>query len=339
MTSRGAVVAALIVDVLVAVGKIAAFLVTGSVSLLAEALHSIVDVVNQGLLAVGIARSRRPADPEHPYGFGRSRYVWAMLSAAGVLFLGSGMALVQGAQQLLDPSPLEDLTWGFVMLGISGVAEGVSLTAGLLAVQRAARAQGVSWLRYVRRGDDPTAVAVIVEDGVAVLGVALAATAIALAQATGNPRWDGAGSVTIGLLLAAGAVFLIDRNRHLLLDPSPSPAELARVVAVLEESPAVERISDVKATRLGAGRVRFKAEVTFDGRALAARLLADQDVAALFDSLERPGDLEALLVDFGDRVVGAVGDEVDRIEAALARSAPEVRHVDLEPEADPPVPG
>lgn len=323
---------ALGVDLLIAVGKLVAFLATGSVVMLAELLHSVVDVVNQGLLTVGIARSRRPADADHPYGFGRSRYVWAMLSASGVLFLGSGMALIQGAQQVLSPSSLHDLRWAFGVLLASGLAEAVSLGVGARAVGRAARDEGTSFAGYLRRGDDPTAVAVVLEDGVAVIGVLVALAALGLASLTGDARWDGVGSIVVGLLLAASALFLIDRNRALLLDPAAPSADVARVVAMLEKRPTITRILDVKSSLLGAGRQRFKAEIRFDGRAVAAKVLAQGEILERFAALEGPGDLEALLLDFGEQMVQAVGDEVDEVETELARVLPQVRHVDLEPD-------
>lgn len=330
--STPAVIAALTVDGLITLGKLGAFVMTGSVAILAEVVHSLADVINQVLLVVGIVRSRRAPDAEHPYGFGRSRYVWALLSAAGVLFVGSGMALLQGIQQVLAPTELHDLSWGFVALGASAVAEGVSLCFGLVAVHRAARQDEVSFLHYLRHGDDPVAVAVVLEDGVAVLGVGLALASLGLAATTGDPAWDGAGSIAIGLLLGGSAGFLIDRNRHLLLDVAPPPAEVARMVAVLEQSPVIEEISDVKATRLGPDSLRFKAEITFDGGALARRLLEGEDLEETWQALGSSDDLEALLIAFGDRVVRAIGDEVDRVEQELGSAVPEAHHVDLEPD-------
>jgi zinc transporter 9 len=331
-TSTRAVAVALIVDLAIGLAKLIAFLLTGSTVIMAEVLHSLADVTNQSLLVVGIARSQRRPDSEHPYGFGRSRYIWALLSAAGVLFVGCGVSVVQGAEQLWSPEPLEHLDWGIMILLGSLVAEGVSLAVGVASVRVSARSADQSVWQYLRSGPDPMGVAVVMEDASAVLGVLLAVAGLGLAQLSGNPAWDGAGSICVGLLLGASAVFLINRNRRFLLDPAPSSESVTRMVAVLEDSPVVSRIQDVKVSRIGADAVRFKAEVTFDGRKIAWRLLEDQDVEAMWARLRDPEDLRRLLTEFGGRVADAMGDEIDQLEERLVEVVPETRHVDLEPD-------
>lgn len=175
-------------------------------------------------------------------------------------------------------------------------------------------------------------VAVVLEDASAVIGVVVALLGLGLTELTGNPAWDGAGSIVIGLLLGLSAIFLINRNRRFLLGTTPPSESVARMVAVLEQSPVVARIQDVKVSQLGADSVRFKAEVTFDGRELARRLLAGTNLATTLAGLESPEDLERLLVEFGHQVSDAIGDEVDRLEEQLADAAPEAQHVDLEPD-------
>lgn len=331
-TSTRAVAVALFVDFVVGGFKVAAFVLTGSTAILAEILHSAADLTNQLLLAVGIAQSRRAPDSDYPYGFGRSRYVWALLSAAGVLFVGSGVSVVRGAQQIWAPEPLEHLRAGFVILLVSLVAESISLAVGLSAVRRTARQAGQSVWQYLPKGPDPMGVAVVLEDASAVLGVLIAMTGLGLAELTGNPAWDGAASVAIGLLLGASAIFLINRNRRHLLGVAPPSESVAQMTAVLEESPLVARIHDVKVSQLGADAVRFKAEVTFDGRELARRLLAERDLDATWATLNGTQSLKRLLVEFGGEVTDAIGDEIDRLEAELTEVAPEARHVDLEPD-------
>jgi zinc transporter 9 len=331
-TSTRAVAVALIVDLAIGAAKLIAFLLTGSAVLMAEVLHSLADVTNQSLLVVGIARSRRGPDPRHPYGFGRSRYIWALLSAAGILFVGCGVSVVRGAEQLWSPEPLEHLHWGIMILLGSLVAEGVSLAVGLSSVRGSARSANQSVWQYLQSGPDPMGVAVVMEDASAVLGVVIAVGGLGLAQLTGNPAWDGAGSICVGLLLGVSAVFLINRNRRFLLDPTPSSESVMRMVAVLEDSPVVSRIQDVKVSQIGADAVRFKAEVTFDGRKIAWRLLEDQDVEAIWAQLNGPEDLRRLLVEFGGRIADAMGDEIDHLEERLVEVAPETRHVDLEPD-------
>jgi zinc transporter 9 len=331
-TSTRAVAVALIVDLAIGAAKLIAFLLTGSTVIMAEALHSLADVTNQSLLVVGIARSRRGPDSQHPYGFGRSRYIWALLSAAGILFVGSGVSVVRGIEQLWSPEPLEHLRWGIGILLGSLVAEGVSFAIGLSSVRSSARSADQSVWQYLRSGPDPMGVAVVMEDASAVLGVVIAVGGLGLAQLTGNPAWDGAGSICVGLLLGVSAVFLINRNRRFLLDPAPSSESVTRMVAVLEDSPVVSRIQDVKVSQIGADAVRFKAEVTFDGGEIAWRLLENEDLEAMWARLDGPEDLRRLLIEFGGRVADAMGDEIDQLEERLVKEVPETRHVDLEPD-------
>ena len=331
-TSTRAVTIALFVDFVIGAAKLVAFLLTGSTAIMAELLHSVADLTNQSLLLVGIARSQRKPDSDYPYGFGRSRYIWALLSAAGVLFLGGGVSVFRGAEQVWAPESLEHLGLGFIILLVSLVAESISLAFGWSAVRRSARRAGQSVWQYMRTGPDPMGVAVVLEDTSAVVGVLIAMTGLGLAKLTGNPAWDGAASVAIGLLLGASAIFLINRNRRHLLGASPPSESVDRMMAVLEESPLVARIQDVKVSQLGADSVRFKAEVTFDGRELARRLLAERDLDASWANLDGPQALERLLVEFGGQVTDAIGDEIDRLEAELTEAAPEARHVDLEPD-------
>lgn len=332
ITSTRAVAVALIVDLAIGAAKVMAFFLTGSTAIMAEVLHSAADITNQSLLAVGIVRSRRGPDSNYPYGFGPSRYIWALLSASGVLFVGAGVSVVRGAQQLWTPQPLEHVTWGLIILFASLVAESVSLAFGLAAVRRSAQETNQTLLQYIRTGPDPMAVAVVLEDASAVIGAGIALGGLGLAQLTGNAAWDGAGSIGIGVLLGASAAFLINRNRRFLLGPTPPSESVARMVAVFEDSPVVARIQDVKVSQLGADAVRFKAEVTFDGSEVARRLLVGKNVDAAWSALKGPRDLERLLVEFGGEVTDAIGDEIDRLEKELTEAAPEARHVDLEPD-------
>jgi len=331
-TSARAVAIALLVDFMIGAAKVVAFLLTGSTAVMAEALHSAADITNQGLLVVGINRSKRGPDSEYPYGFGRARYIWALLSATGVLFVGCGVSVVRGAQQLWAPEPLSHLQAGLVILLVSLGAEGVSLAFGASAVRASARRTGQSLWGYIRSGPDPMGVAVVLEDSSAVIGVAVAMLGLGLTELTGNPAWDGASSIVIGLLLGLSAIFLINRNRRFLLGRTPPTESVARMVSVLEQSPVVARVQDVKVSQLGADAVRFKAEVTFDGRELARRLLEETNLRTTWTALESPEDLERLLIEFGGKVTDAIGEEVDRLEEQLTNAAPEARHVDLEPD-------
>ncbi len=329
-SSKTAVYAAIAGNTLVMLAKFGAFAVTGSGAMLSEGIHSVADVMNQGLLAVGIRTSERDADDAHPYGFGQARFAWALVSAVGIFFLGAGVTLYHGIDSLIHGSEVEGGAWALAGLGFALLIEGATLIIATRAVRAQARDAGMSLWRYTREGPDPMGVAVLLEDGAAVLGVLIAATAVGLTMVTGSPVWDAIGSIIIGLLLGAIAVFLIRKNMDYLLGRAVSPELQQKMLDVLGQQPSVEAIHDVKATVIGTDHIRFKAEIEFDGEELARRWLAEHDVAALHRRLDDPDDLRAFLIEYGEHIVEALGDEIDRIEDAIRSEVPDAEHVDLE---------
>jgi solute carrier family 30 (zinc transporter), member 9 len=312
------------------VAKFAAFAATGSGAMLSEGVHSLADVLNQGLLALGIRQSRLPADAEHPYGYGRERFIWALVSAVGIFFLGCGVSVYHGIMSLLHPHGIEAVDVAFAVLALSFVIEGATLVVAVRAVRANARDAGVTFRHYLLHGSDPMGVAVVLEDAAAVLGVCIAAACIGLGVLTGAPYWDAIGAILIGLLMGAVAIFLARRNRELLIGQSMEPASKARILAVLNASPVVEEILDVKATVVDANSVRFKAEIEFDGAVIARRFLDRTDLDEELKGLRTRADLEAFLVRFGDHVVEALGDEIDVLEDQIRAAEPAATHVDLE---------
>ncbi len=329
-SSKRAVWAALVGNVLVMASKFVAFAWTGSGAMLSEGFHSLADVSNQALLALGLHRSRRPPDATHPYGYLRASYVWALISAVGIFFIGAGVTGSHAVRSWRHPEPIEDPRVALAVLAVALLIEGWTLIVAFRVVHASARARGESLWQAVRHGPDPMAVAVLAEDGAAVVGILVAAVAIVAAWLTGDPRWDAAGSGVISLLLAAVAVLLIDRNREYLIGHAIPDGQLRRILDRLRSDPLVEAVHDVKAEVVGAGAARFKAEITFDGEALARRLLAAEDLAEIAAGIDGPEDLRRFLIGYTDRVVDAIGDEVDRIEQALRDAEPDLRHIDLE---------
>lgn len=312
-----ALAVAIAADAVLAAIKIAAYLMTGSAAMLSEALRSTADVVNQGLLAVGIHRSRAAVDGSHPYGHGRERYIWALLSATGVLFIGAGATFWNGVQSLVSPAPLERLDVALGILALTLLAEGTSFLVAL----RAARASS--------HEADPVLAGILAEDGAGLVGLLFAAGGVGLAHATGNPIFDAVGALAVGLVMAGGAVFLIDRNRRLLIGRSPE-SERQIALAALTSNPMVREVLDVKVTLLDPDRVRFKAEVVFDGRALAEDWLAQHSAESLRERLSDDEAARAFLGEFAEEVLSRLGDEVDAIEATIREAEPRVRHIDLE---------
>jgi zinc transporter 9 len=200
-------------------------------------------------------------------------------------------------------------------------------------VDRAAQELGMSFNEYIRRGPDPMAVAVLLEDAAAVFGVILASICIGLFVLTGNPVWDGVASIIIALLLGMVAVFLVVKNRDSLLSQSVTPQQQQKILDLLEADPAVESVHDVKATVLGAESFRFKAEIDLDGPAVAAHWIEQQDLDELFKkaSVDK-ASFHAFLLQYGEDMCTAVGDEIDRIESNIRAKVPKAKHVDLEVE-------
>jgi solute carrier family 30 (zinc transporter), member 9 len=331
--SAKAVYAAIGANSVITITKLGAFAFTGSGAMLSEGIHSFADVLNQTLLALGIQKAKKGADEDHPYGYGRDSFVWALISAVGIFFLGCGFTLYHGVHSLMHPEgvAINDIQIALGVLLFSFVLESWTLMIAYKAVREAAAEMSMSFSEYTKKGPDPMAVAVLLEDAAAVFGVVIAASCIGLYILTGNPIWDAVASLLISALLGAVAIFLVVKNRSALLGQTVSHEMQKRVLTVLEEEPVVEAIHDVKATVLGADSFRFKAEIDFDGAAVAKRWLEDQDIEQLFARASGDsGSFERFLVEYGEHICSALGDEIDRIEEQIKERVPGAVHVDLE---------
>jgi len=335
-SSAKAVYTAIATNSVITITKLTAFGFTGSGAMLSEGIHSLADVGNQSLLALGIQKAKKEADEDHPYGYGRDAFVWAMISAVGIFFLGCGFTLYHGASALWDhlngnSHPLESINVAVGVLIFSVVLESWTLWIAVREVRKSADAAGMTFKEYTTDGADPMAVAVLLEDAAAVLGVLIVLVCIGLYVLTGNPIFDAIGSLVIALLLGCVAIFLVSKNRSALLGRTVTQSKQEAVISVLEADPVVEHIHDVKATVMSAETFRFKAEVDFDGEEIARRALIDQDLTKISEDVAgSPEALERYLLGFGEHIVEALGDEIDRIEARIRAEVPEAKHVDLE---------
>ena len=323
--------------------KAGAYAVTGSSAMLAEAVHSVADIVNQGLLHVGISSSAKAPDAKYNYGYRRERFVWSLISAVGVFFMGSGVSVMHGVHNIMHPAPLEHIWIGIGVLGASAAIDSYSLHVAYEALKANARAKGMSLDEFVRSGHDPTSVAVVAEDAAAVAGCAIAGGALAATQHFGTSVFDAAGSIAVGGLLGTTAMYLINSNRLLLLGRSLGPEKMRRITDAVRADPVVEEVYRAKSEELGPGTYRFVAEIEFSGTRVVERYLDQGDGAkreqlhGVFRSAVEEGNgsgdpraLDAALKLYGEEVVTAVGDEVDRIEKAIVRVEPTIHYVDLE---------
>ncbi|XP_057294314.1 proton-coupled zinc antiporter SLC30A9, mitochondrial-like [Hydractinia symbiolongicarpus] len=313
--------------------KFGAYFYTGSASMLSEAIHSLADAANQMLLGVGIWQSIKKPSPDHPYGWSKSRYIYSLISGCGIFFLGCGFSVYHGISELFTPTNLESLYTAYGVLGISFAVESLTMGLALKQVIKSANESGVSLSEYVTRGRDPNAVAVLLEDSAALIGIIIAATSIGLTNYTGNAIFDAVGSISIGALLGIVAVFLIQRNADSLVGRSIHPDRLRQIINVLENDIMIRSLHDVKATDMGADTVRFKAEVNFDGRELTRVHLNRLDMDVVLQEMRKintPEHVEQFMLEHGEQIIDVLGSQVDRIERNLKKHSPEVRHVDLE---------
>jgi cation diffusion facilitator family transporter len=219
--SNVAVWAALAGNVLVAASKFAAAAVTGSAAMLSEAVHSLVDTVNEILLLYGIARSERPPDRVHPLGYGRELYFWSFVVALLIFALGAGVSAYEGVGRLLNPVPIERPAVIFIVLAASLLFEGSSWWVGMRAFRATQRNLG--WWQTFRRSKDPPTFIVVFEDSAAILGICAAAAGTGAAVLTGDSRWDGAASLLIAVILAAVAGLLARESKALLIGERADP--------------------------------------------------------------------------------------------------------------------
>uniref|UniRef100_A0A8C3A5Q3 Solute carrier family 30 member 9 n=1 Tax=Cyclopterus lumpus TaxID=8103 RepID=A0A8C3A5Q3_CYCLU len=227
--------------------------------------------------------------------------------------------------------------WGntkaYCILAGSLVSEGATLLVAVNEIKRSAQLHGVSFYEYVMQSRDPSTNVVLLEDAAAVLGVIMAASCMGLTSLTGNPYYDSLGSLGVGTLLGAVSTFLIYTNTEALLGRSIQPERVQKLTEFLENDPAVRAIHDVKATDLGMSKVRFKAEVDFDGRVVTRSYLEKQDIDQILNEIQlvkTPEELESFMLKHGENIIDTLGVEVDRLEKELKQRNPEVRHVDLE---------
>jgi cation diffusion facilitator family transporter len=300
MSSHGgtkAVIAALGANLGIAVIKFIAFAITSSSSMLAEAVHSVVDSGNQVLLLIGGKRSRRAATPEHPFGFGRDRYVYGFLVALMLFSAGGLFALYEGVNKFRHPHPLDSPVVAYAVLAIAIGLESFSLRTAI-AESRPLKGPG-SWLTFIRRAKVPELPVVLLEDVAALTGLVFALIGVALTQLTGNGRWDGVGTIAIGLLLITVACVLVVETKSLLLGESASPEKVAAIAETLPGE-GIDRVIHLRTMHLGPEELLVGAKV-----ALAA-----------------------------GTPLAEVADAIDAAEERVRAVVPEARVIYLEPDLD-----
>jgi zinc transporter 9 len=322
--SYKAVVTALAANVFVTLAKFVAFFLSGSGAMLSEAIHSAADAGNQLLLFIGLRRGARERDDAHPYGYDAERFVFGILSAAGIFFIGAGVTVVHGIEGLFHPQMPHFGPTTFGVLIVSFLLEGLSMFVAVRALLKERGERPV--LRYLLKEADPAGVAIVLEDSAAVLGLVLASVGIVLCQLTQNPVWDALGSIVVGLILGGIAVHLARENRELLLGVAVPKEVAARFTALVGETKGIRRVHDVKTRQLAPDAYTFKAEITLDEAVLVEKILAGlpPDDPLLGQGRER------MVSELTVRVVNSISDLIDEIEEKVRAEIPRARHIDLE---------
>jgi cation diffusion facilitator family transporter len=280
-TKRTVIIAG-IANIVVAVIKAIAGVLTGSSAMLAEAAHSVADTLNQAFLLTSIFRSGRPADEEHPFGYGQERYFWSLLAAFGIFMLGAGFSVFEGIRAIMNPSgDSGSALIAYIVLVLAGSAEATSFMRAYLQMRREAREENTELLEHVKSSPDTTVKAALFEDSAAMVGLALAALGIGLRQLTGSGIYDGAASIAIGVLLVIVAFRLGQDNKDLLIGKAADQRDLAELRRVIEETKGVDEVGEVLTMHLGPEHLIVAARVSL------AEWLTSDDAEDLADSIDR----------------------------------------------------
>ena len=269
-SSRRAIIAAFLANLGIALSKFAAFALTGAASMLAEAIHSLADTGNQGLLMLGGKRSLRPADEVHPFGYGTLRYFWAFVVALVLFSVGGLFAIFEGIEKLLNPHELEDPRIAIAVLLVSVVLESFSLRTALRESREERR--GKSIYQFVRRTKIPELAVVVLEDIGALIGLTFALIGVTLASVLDEARWDAAGSLAIGVLLVIIAIGLAIEMASLLVGEAAAPEVVERIRAILGGHPEVMRVIALRTQHVGPDDIMVNAKLEFDPTLSVARL-------------------------------------------------------------------
>lgn len=260
-SSKMAVIAALFGNLAIAVTKFGAAAYTGSSAMLSEAVHSLVDTGNQGLLLYGMKRAARPPSAEHPFGYGKELYFWSFMVAIVIFGLGAGLSIYEGVRGILDPAPLKHVIVSYLVLAAAMVFEGAACS---FAIREFIRQKGDRGLwQAVREGKDPALIAVLFEDSAALAGLAVAMVGIFLGDVLELPWMDGAAAVVIGLVLATVAMFLAYECKGLLIGEAAEDELVETVRAMIRGDRRVTGVGDVLTMHLGPQEILLAAEVDF----------------------------------------------------------------------------
>ena len=302
MSSGGgtrAVVAALGANLGIAVTKFGAFALTGSSSMLAEAIHSVADSGNQVLLLVGGRRAARDATPRHPFGYGRERYLYAFVVSVVLFTVGGLFAVYEGIHKLAHPEPIT--SWQWVPVAVLVVAIGLESVSFRTAIRETNGIRGgAGWIAFIRHARAPELPVILLEDFAALIGLVLALCGVGLTLLTGNGTWDGVGTLAIGALLIVVSAVLAVETRSLLLGESATAEQLAAIERAISADGGVGRLIHLRTLHLGPEELLVAAKIAVPGTDRATQ----------------------------------VARTIDEVEARIRAAVPIARVIYLEPDID-----
>ena len=282
-----AVIAALLANLGIATTKLIAWLLTGASSMLAESIHSLADSGNQGLLLVGGQRARRRPSTQHPFGYGRERFVYAFIVAVVLFTVGGLFALYEAYHKYHEvaaghPNELLETQWWWVPLVVLGAAIVMESLSFRTAIQESNKIRGTqTWPQFVKSARQPELPVILLEDLAALLGLAFALVGVGMSLLTRNAYWDVGGTVAIGLLLVCVAVILAVETKSMLLGEAAATESVERICAALEDDPRVERVIHLRTMHLGPEELLVAVKVGVRHGDTAA------DIASAIDAAER----------------------------------------------------
>ncbi|MCJ1678873.1 cation diffusion facilitator family transporter [Streptomyces sp. APSN-46.1] len=254
-----AIVAALAANLAIAVAKFVAFVFSGSSSMLAESVHSLADSGNQGLLLLGGKKAQREATPQHPFGYGRERYIYAFLVSIVLFTVGGMFAIYEGYEKVKNPHPIEAWYWPIGVLLFAIIAESFSFRT---AIKESNEIRGsLSWPQFIKRAKAPELPVVLLEDLGALVGLVLALGGVGIALITGNGVWDGIGTLCIGTLLLVIAVVLAAETKSLLLGEAAGPEDVEKIMAAAVDGDTVTRVIHMRTLHLGPEELLVAAKI------------------------------------------------------------------------------
>ncbi len=265
--SKKVIYAAMIGNGLIAVAKFVGAAITGSSAMLSEGIHSVVDTGNQGLLLYGIARSKRPADEKHPFGYASEIYFWAFVVAILIFSLGAGISIYHGIEKVFHPHPVEEPMINYIILGLAMIFEGV---AWWIAFKEFSTARGKKGLfEAVQDSKDPTVFTVLFEDTAAMLGLIVAFIGIWLSVTFNMPVLDGVASILIGIILAGTAILLALETKGLLIGEAAAPEIVSDIRQIVTRQETIIALNEIRTLHRGPNDVLLAISVDYRDTVLA----------------------------------------------------------------------